>query len=172
MTKTVFTSKLPLGKMLTPALGHQSTFQTPSRGTLTGIQRAITLAMQRVLTTKWRSAWAHLLKPTLVWPSRAWIGLTSFVVSHDSDKVSNDLDKFWKKILACDKRNFKLTAGSNGQGENRGGNGIISGHAYSVISAFEVNHQGRSHRLVKLRNPWGKSEWNGLWSDSSSIWTP
>ena len=107
-----------------------------------------------------------------IWAAEFLTGLPSFVATHDSDKVANDLEKFWKKILACDKRNFKLTAGSNGQGENRGGNGIISGHAYSVISAFEVNHQGRSHRLVKLRNPWGKSEWNGLWSDSSSIWTP
>lgn len=27
-------------------------------------------------------------------------------------------------------------------------------------------------RLVKLRNPWGKGEWKGDWSDNSNLWTP
>ncbi len=26
------------------------------------------------------------------------------------------------------------------------------------------------HRLLKLRNPWGKKEWTGKWSDGSSEW--
>jgi len=25
---------------------------------------------------------------------------------------------------------------------------------------------------MHMRNPWGKHEWTGLWSDSSPIWTP
>jgi len=50
----------------------------------------------------------------------------------------NDLEKFWKKIVACDKRNFKLSTGSKGEGEERNSNGIIQGHAYSVISVHEV----------------------------------
>ncbi|OAL40239.1 hypothetical protein AYO20_00659 [Fonsecaea nubica] len=46
--------------------------------------------------------------------------------------------------------------------------GIAEGHAYSIMDAREVEGQ----RLLKLRNPWGKKEWTGKWSDGSSEWTP
>lgn len=40
--------------------------------------------------------------------------------------------------------------------------GLIGGHAYSVISVYIFE----DIQLVKLRNPWGKHEWKGKWSDS------
>jgi len=47
------------------------------------------------------------------WAADFLTGLPSFEIFHNSEKI-NDRDKFWKKILACDKRNFTLTTGSNG----------------------------------------------------------
>ncbi|KXH59450.1 calpain family cysteine protease [Colletotrichum salicis] len=41
-------------------------------------------------------------------------------------------------------------------------------HAYSVMKAVEMDGQ----RLVLLKNPWGKGEWKGAWSDGSKEWTP
>jgi calpain-15 len=49
---------------------------------------------------------------------------------------------------------------------------LISGHAYSVISLHEITHDKKSITLLKLRNPWGKGEWEGDWSDKSPLWTP
>ncbi|CAE6501551.1 unnamed protein product [Rhizoctonia solani] len=46
-------------------------------------------------------------------------------------------------------------------------NGLFAGHAYSVIAAREVNGK----RFLHLRNPWGKVEWTGAWSDGSKEWT-
>ena len=63
-------------------------------------------------------------------------------------------------------------AASLGQGEELKGDGIISGHAYSVVSLYEFDANLRKIRLLKLRNLWGHGEWTGDWSDSSSKWTP
>jgi hypothetical protein len=44
--------------------------------------------------------------------------------------------------------------------------GLIGNHAYSVLRAVECNGK----RFVVVRNPWGKSEWTGRWSDGSKEW--
>ena len=44
----------------------------------------------------------------------------------------------------------------------------MAGHAYTMISVFEVNQT----KLLKMRNPWGSFEWKGLYSDNSNKWTP
>lgn len=31
--------------------------------------------------------------------------------------------------------------------------------------------EAEGHKLVKLRNPWGESEWAGDWGDNSPLWT-
>ena len=45
-------------------------------------------------------------------------------------------------------------------------------HCYSIISAHEIKSKGKTVRLLKLRNPWGKEEWNGDWSETYAGWTP
>jgi hypothetical protein len=40
-------------------------------------------------------------------------------------------------------------------------------HAYTVLSAVEF----RGKRFLKIRNPWGASEWTGRWSDGSKEWS-
>lgn len=45
--------------------------------------------------------------------------------------------------------------------------GLLGGHAYSVTDLEEINHNGRQERLLRIRNPWGDTEWNGAWSDNS-----
>ncbi|XP_071996085.1 calpain-14 [Engystomops pustulosus] len=49
-------------------------------------------------------------------------------------------------------------------------NGLVAGHAYTVTGIRTVTCKSGTENLVRLRNPWGKIEWKGNWSDSSSKW--
>ncbi|KAL7987418.1 hypothetical protein Chor_006337 [Crotalus horridus] len=49
-------------------------------------------------------------------------------------------------------------------------NGLVAGHAYAVTGIRKVTCKHGPENLVRLRNPWGKVEWQGDWSDSSGKW--
>ncbi|KAF2741854.1 cysteine proteinase [Sporormia fimetaria CBS 119925] len=89
-------------------------------------------------------------------------GVTSEVFATDI----LDKDKFWREELLRVNEEFLFGCGQMGgiYGERRG---IQEKHAYSIMEAREVDGE----RLLKLRNPWGRSEWTGRWSDGSEEWT-
>lgn len=45
--------------------------------------------------------------------------------------------------------------------------GLIQKHAYGIVKLVEYN----GNKLINLRNPWGKFEFKGEWSDSDTKWT-
>ncbi|XP_075923865.1 calpain-9-like [Petromyzon marinus] len=49
--------------------------------------------------------------------------------------------------------------------EQKTRDGLVLGHAYSITGVERVKVDGEVVELVRLRNPWGKVEWNGAWSD-------
>ncbi|XP_056612879.1 calpain-3-like [Triplophysa dalaica] len=53
-------------------------------------------------------------------------------------------------------------------GENNGF-GIINGHAYSVTGLEMIQTETGPVELVRIYNPWGKTEWEGAWSDKYGI---
>ena len=48
--------------------------------------------------------------------------------------------------------------------------GILLNHAYSLLDVFELTdpQTDKIYKLVRIRNPWGQTEWNGRWSDTSN----
>lgn len=96
-------------------------------------------------------------------------GVPSYDVEHKD--VAEDIDNFWAKLQAADSHNFTIMSASHGQGEEESELGIISGHAYSLISVHIIESDDTEVRLIKMRNPWGSGEWKGDWCDSSDLWT-
>ncbi|CAL8315507.1 unnamed protein product [Boreogadus saida] len=60
-----------------------------------------------------------------------------------------------------------------GQMESRTSQGLVQGHAYSVIGLAECDEKGTDSqvRLVRLRNPWGWVLWKGRWCADSKEWS-
>ncbi|KAG9286403.1 hypothetical protein G9A89_014569 [Geosiphon pyriformis] len=57
--------------------------------------------------------------------------------------------------------------------EERLPNGLIIGHTYGITEIQKLKHNWCGKKevlLLRLHNPWGEIEWNGLWSDKSSEW--
>ncbi|KAF2127810.1 cysteine proteinase [Dothidotthia symphoricarpi CBS 119687] len=89
-------------------------------------------------------------------------------------------ERLWKELVQVNKQ-FLFSASSPasyGDGSNVR-RGLKLSHAYSIIKAVDAEGEdGKSHRLVLIRNPWGKranaamGEWTGPWSDGSKEWTP
>ena len=73
-------------------------------------------------------------------------------------------------------QNLLITSGINGGSGGAGGevlqdSGLYAGHEYSLLKLELVrNKSNKVIQMVHLRNPWGQGEFNGDWSDSSSLW--
>ena len=51
--------------------------------------------------------------------------------------------------------------------------GVLVGHAYSILDVFTIpkpqsKKKRKESRLLRIRNPWGRKEWTGKWSDESN----
>eukprot|EP00388_Colpodella_angusta_P027260 GDKK01008832.1.p1 GENE.GDKK01008832.1~~GDKK01008832.1.p1 ORF type:complete len:371 (-),score=89.34 GDKK01008832.1:209-1282(-) len=50
--------------------------------------------------------------------------------------------------------------------------GVVRGHAFSILDAFEVNLPTLGvKRFLLIRNPWGSGEWTGPFCDGDVNWT-
>ncbi|KAJ0116929.1 Calpain-9 [Diaporthe amygdali] len=76
-------------------------------------------------------------------------------------------ERLWQELLRANK-DFIFTISTPGAegGDSDSRNGLTSQHAYTVLEAVEHENPWG------LRDPTGKGEWDGSWSDGSKEWTP
>jgi calpain-15 len=67
------------------------------------------------------------------------LGVPSLFVGHDDC----DSEKLWQRLKEADRRNFTMIASSQGKDEVQNAQGIVGGHAYSVISVYEVQYHNQ-----------------------------
>lgn len=66
---------------------------------------------------------------------------------------------------------LKASSGSTNEVETE--MGLVIGHAYAVTAIRKLrlgerlifSFKAEKLFMIRLRNPWGKREWNGAWSD-------
>ncbi|XP_074770988.1 calpain-6 isoform X3 [Athene noctua] len=90
-------------------------------------------------------------------------------------KLFEDLLKVHKRggLISC-----SITASSGRSNEVETEMGLVVGHAYSVTAIRKLrlgerlifSFKAEKLFMIRLRNPWGKREWNGAWSDNSEEW--
>ncbi|KAM6413596.1 calpain-6 [Rhynochetos jubatus] len=90
-------------------------------------------------------------------------------------KLFEDLLKVHKRggLISC-----YIAASSASTREVETETGLVIGHAYSVTAVRKLRlgerlifaFKAEKLFMIRLRNPWGKREWNGAWSDNSEEW--
>jgi hypothetical protein len=105
---------------------------------------------------------------------RGRVGSGRYPVRHFTPKEWKELsdDAVWRVLAATAEDNLICCTSTPGhdsltESGDTAGAGLVPGHAYSLLDAREA----LGHRLVKIRNPWGKFEWDGDWGDNSRLWT-
>jgi calpain-15 len=85
-----------------------------------------------------------------------------------------DLDAAWAKLKEANAKQFMMTCftHSSEKTEEKSDQGMVSGHAYTILDVRNViDSRGRPRRILQIRNPWGKFEWQGDFSDNSNSWS-
>lgn len=119
-------------------------------------------------------AWAKLYKNYwnivagyLYEPLRALTGAP--VVDYRLSTISPD--EFFAHIYDYDKKRYSMMASSKAGSDTHTNNiNIAMGHAYSLLGAAVVHVDGNDYKILRLRNPWGKGEGKGRFSDKDQIW--
>lgn len=89
------------------------------------------------------------------------------------EDVEEDANELFEKMLEADEQGYLISASTPGKDNLTTGDGkkpkggLVPGHAYSIIQVKEYE----DIKLINIRNPWGKFEWDGDWSDNSDLWT-
>ena len=93
-----------------------------------------------------------------------------------SEIIKNEKDKplsLYTKIENSNEEGAVMGCGSfqsaTGRDDTKNRGNIVFSHAYTLMDAKSIKDD--DIYLLKIRNPWGKVEWNGAWSDSSDLWT-
>lgn len=82
-----------------------------------------------------------------------------------------DADSLMDKLAQYDSEKYLMCCGSNsGSDKEEDAGNIVQGHAFTILQVAK-NPKGSEFNLIKIRNPWANTEWNGPWSDDDDMWT-
>lgn len=77
-------------------------------------------------------------------------------------------EDIWKMVTDGYKANSPMVGSCHNYKYN-----LVSMHAYAIIKPMELKDEAGNvvHKLIQMRNPWGRSTYDGPWSAGSDLWT-
>nr|XP_032811641.1 calpain-1 catalytic subunit-like [Petromyzon marinus] len=84
--------------------------------------------------------------------------------------MNNAPRDYWDGISRAIKKGAIICCGIEGRGEKVTPMGLVEGHAYSITGVIKLKFPGKTVQLIRVRNPYGKVEYTGPWSDGSTTW--
>ena len=127
------------------------------------------LSFEKLSETHWRRRYMHREKQLARGPRNprnSWWRWSASDV-HDSNQLFELLlgHLCCRHIISC------MIGGQAHAMEEAKCNGLYVKHYYALLNMVsEARDDATPVRLVLLRNPWGRKEWSGDWSDSSEQW--
>ena len=104
---------------------------------------------------------------------RSLAGVPVFTYWGEDIIDDSDAQKMWQLIRAADNLDFVTGASVY---TTVGGDlnicGMVQGHAYSVLSTFEMtDSEGNRHKMYLFRNPWSVTFYSSDWHAEDPRWT-
>lgn len=82
------------------------------------------------------------------------------------DSLGQDYENLvWEQLLKGAAYNFPICAGSKPTPSIEG---IRPQHTYTILDCDDVKSGGRLHRIMRMRNPWGQTEYTGFASEADA----
>lgn len=132
-----------------PVLGRQPAF---SRDILTGMWVSL-------LEKAWAKLYSSYKRISAGYAEEGLHDLTGAHVQAIRIKAEDfDKEEAWRYLKLGEERGFAMVGSTlPGSDQNIPITGVVLGHAYTILSAIELQSQGQLVRLVKCRNPWGRT---------------
>ncbi|EGT57226.1 hypothetical protein CAEBREN_09381 [Caenorhabditis brenneri] len=87
------------------------------------------------------------------------------------EQYTERVDEFWRILKDAGDKKYLMSCGTRekkaAKRELKGEPKIALNHAFTILTVLEIG----SHRMLRLRNPWGRSAWEGKWSEEWTGWT-
>nr|XP_023671772.1 calpain-5-like [Paramormyrops kingsleyae]XP_023671773.1 calpain-5-like [Paramormyrops kingsleyae] len=87
-----------------------------------------------------------------------------------SDVAQDTLFQYLSKVHNRDGIISSSIRASQSEREARMNCGLVKGHAYGLTGLRRTQLGKQKFLMVRLRNPWGNTEWTGAWCDGSQEW--
>lgn len=125
-----------------------------------------------VLEKAWAKIYGSYKQIEAGFPEEPLHDLTGAPIKHIFLNTKGEkYEEQWAYLVSASLNEYAMVASSKpGSDTDQSNSGIYQGHAYTFLNATLLEARGQKVKVVQIRNPWGKGEYKGRWSDGDSAW--